>query len=80
MPDPVFAQRAEALDALPRHSACSSTGRSMEDTMKHATRINALARQAGGAVFSIAHGAVLSFGLMGMAYVATGNSAPIAVS
>ena len=48
--------------------------------MKHATRINALARQAGGAVFSIAHGAVLSFGLMGMAYVATGNSAPIAVS
>nr|WP_288090999.1 transglycosylase SLT domain-containing protein [Thauera sp.] len=48
--------------------------------MKHATRINALARQAGGVVFSIAHGAVLSFGLMGMAYIATEGGAPATVS
>lgn len=48
--------------------------------MKHATRINALARQAGGAVFNIAHGAVLSLGLMGMTYVANESIAPLAVS
>ena len=48
--------------------------------MKQATRINTLVRQAGGAMFNIAHGAVLSFGLMGMAYVVVENSAPLAVS
>ncbi|WP_341643626.1 lytic transglycosylase domain-containing protein [Thauera sp. SDU_THAU2] len=45
--------------------------------MKHATRINALARQASGAVFGIAHGAVLFFGLAGMAYLGhDGGSRP----
>ena len=48
--------------------------------MKQATRINTLVRQASGAMFSIAHGTVLSLGLMGMAYVVGENSAPIAVS
>lgn len=48
--------------------------------MKQATRINTLARQASGAMFSIAHGAVLSVGLMGMAYVVGENSAPVVVS
>ena len=48
--------------------------------MKQATRLNTLVRQAGGAMFNIAHGAVLSFGLMGMAYVVVENSAPLAVS
>ena len=45
--------------------------------MKHATRINALARQASGAAFCIAHGAVLFFGLAGMAYLGQdGGSRP----
>ncbi|MFU2486065.1 transglycosylase SLT domain-containing protein [Thauera sp. WH-1] len=39
--------------------------------MKHATRFNALARQAGGVALSVAHAGVLSLGLMGMAHVAT---------
>ncbi len=46
--------------------------------MKHATRINALARQASGAAFGIAHGAVLFFGLAGMAYLGhDGGSRPV---
>lgn len=44
--------------------------------MKHATRFNALARQAGGIALSLAHGALLSAGLMGMAYVANANDGP----
>ncbi len=48
--------------------------------MKHATRINALAHRASGTVFSIVHGAVLSFGLMGMGYLASGGDAPLTVS
>jgi|GEM_PF-1105851 len=47
--------------------------------MEHATRINALARQVSGAVVSIAHSAVLSLGLMGLAYVVHDNGAPVAV-
>jgi hypothetical protein len=43
----------------------------MEDTMKHATRFNTLARQVSGVALGVAHGAVLSVGLMGMAYMAT---------
>lgn len=39
--------------------------------MKHATRFKALARQAGGAARSLAHGAVLSVGLMGMSWLGT---------
>lgn len=39
--------------------------------MKHATRFKALARQAGGAARSLAHGAVLSVGLMGMGWLGT---------
>ena len=37
--------------------------------MEHATRIKALARQAGGVVRNLAHGAVLSAGLMGMGWL-----------
>jgi len=51
----------------------------MEDTMKHATRINALARQVGGIALNVAHGAVLSAGLMGMAYVANAGANPMRV-
>ena len=47
--------------------------------MKHATRFKALARQASGAVVSMTHGAVLSFGLMGMSYVAHESGAPAVV-
>lgn len=39
--------------------------------MKHATRFKALARQAGGAARSLAHGAVLSVSLMGMGWLGT---------
>ncbi len=38
--------------------------------MKHATRFDTLARETGGAVLSMAHAAVLSFGLLGMAQMA----------
>ncbi|HHW63713.1 MAG TPA: lytic transglycosylase domain-containing protein [Rhodocyclaceae bacterium] len=47
--------------------------------MKHATRINALARQVGGIALNVAHGAVLSAGLMGMAYVANAGANPMRV-
>jgi len=47
--------------------------------MKHATRFNALARQAGGMARSVAQGAVLSAGLMGMAYINGAGSDPIRV-
>lgn len=43
--------------------------------MKHATRIGRLAHQASGVVISLAHGAVLSVGLMGMAAVAVDGGA-----
>lgn len=45
--------------------------------MKHATRIKALARQAGGAARSLAQGAVLTAGIMGMAHLG-GNAADVA--
>jgi hypothetical protein len=51
----------------------------MEDTMKHATRIKALARQMGGIALSLAHGAAISAGLMGMAYVANAGEGPTQV-
>ena len=38
--------------------------------MKHATRFNALARQAGVVALGLAHGVVLSAGLMGLVNVA----------
>ncbi|MHB1373022.1 MAG: lytic transglycosylase domain-containing protein [Thauera sp.] len=47
--------------------------------MKHATRFNALARQAGGMARSVAQGAVLSAGLMGVVYVSGASSDPIRV-
>ena len=47
--------------------------------MKHATRFNALARQAGGIALNLAHGAVLSASLMGMAYVANAGDGPTKV-
>lgn len=48
--------------------------------MKHATRSNGLARQASGMVISLAHGAVLSFGLMGMSVVALDGPTPLSVA
>ena len=47
--------------------------------MKHATRFNALARQAGGIARTVAQGAALSAGLMGMAYMNGAVSDPIRV-
>lgn len=47
--------------------------------MKHATRFKALARQAGGIALNLAHGAVLSASLMGMAYVANAGDGPTKV-
>lgn len=47
--------------------------------MKHATRIKALARQMGGIALSLAHGAAISAGLMGMAYVANAGEGPTRV-
>lgn len=47
--------------------------------MKHATRIKALARQIGGIAVSLAHGAAISAGLMGMAYVANAGDGPTQV-
>src|SRR5690606_33625377 len=57
----------------------SSSGHSTEDTMKHATRIKALARHMGGIAVSLAHGAAISAGLMGMAYVANAGEGPTRV-
>jgi hypothetical protein len=51
----------------------------MEDTMKHATRFNALARQAGGIALNVVHGALLSAGLMGVAYVANAGDGAMRV-
>ncbi len=48
--------------------------------MKDATRIKALARQAGGVIFTLAHGAVLSVGLMGMGVVASDGARPLGLS
>ena len=47
--------------------------------MKHATRFKALARQAGGAARSLAHGAVLSVSLMGMGWLGTQSGAAMDV-
>ena len=47
--------------------------------MEHATRFNALARQAGGIALNVVHGALLSAGLMGMAYVANAGDGPMRV-
>jgi soluble lytic murein transglycosylase-like protein len=51
----------------------------MEDTMEHATRIKALARQAGGIARNLAHGAVLSAGLMGMGWLGDRVEGPAGV-
>ncbi len=48
--------------------------------MKHATRFKALARQAGGAARSLAHGAVLSASLMGMGWLSAQTGAATDVS
>ena len=47
--------------------------------MKHATRINALARQVGGIALNVAHGVAISASLMGMAYVANAGEGPTRV-
>ena len=47
--------------------------------MEHATRIKALARQAGGVVRNLAHGAVLSAGLMGMGWLGDRVEGPAGV-
>ncbi|ATE58813.1 lytic transglycosylase domain-containing protein [Thauera sinica] len=52
----------------------------MEDTMKHATRTQGLARQAGGVLLNLAHGALLAGGLMGMATVASDRLDPVSVN
>lgn len=48
--------------------------------MKHATRTQGLARQAGGVLLNLAHGAVLAGGLMGMATVAADRLEPVSVN
>ncbi len=48
--------------------------------MKDATRIKALARQAGGVFFTLAHGAVISIGLMGMGVVASEGARPLGLN
>lgn len=47
--------------------------------MKHATRIKALARQAGGIALNFTHGALLSVGLMSVAYVTKASEGPMRV-
>lgn len=47
--------------------------------MEHATRIKALARQAGGIVRNLAHGAVLSAGLIGMGWLGDRVEGPAGV-
>lgn len=47
--------------------------------MKHATRIKALARQAGGIALNFTHGALLSAGLMSVAYVTKASEGPMRV-
>lgn len=48
--------------------------------MKHATRSQGLARQAGGVLLNLAHGAVLAGGLMGMASIASDRLDPVSVN
>lgn len=48
--------------------------------MKHATRTQGLARQAGGVLLTLAHGAVLAGGLMGMATVVPDRMDPVSVN
>lgn len=47
---------------------------------QHATRTQGLARQAGGVLLNLAHGALLAGGLMGMATIASDRLEPVSVN
>lgn len=69
-------QRAALAKPTPGLRRDQDSGHSTEDTMKHATRIKTFARQAGGAVRSLAQGAVFTAGIMGLTHLG-GNVAGI---